>query len=150
MREHLFRAQTDVPAPIDEVFAFFADATNLARITPSKLAFRVLTPSPIEMRVGTIIDYRLRVRGIPVRWRTRIAAWEPGRRFVDEQLKGPYRRWIHQHSFEAIGGGTRMTDEVRYIVPMGWIVHAWLVRPDIERIFAYREQVIREHFKRPA
>ena len=146
MREHvLTRTQLLDGAP-EDVFPFFADAHNLEAITPPLLRFRVVTPRPIAMRAGTLIDYRLRIRGLPVRWRTRIAAWDPPHRFADEQLRGPYRRWHHTHTFEARPGGrTLMTDTVRYAVgfgPLGALAHRLVVRRDVERIFDHRAQVI--------
>lgn len=134
-----------LPRPVDEVFAFFADPANLQAITPGFLHFRVLTPQ-VTMRAGATIDYRIRLRGVPMRWRTLISAWEPGVRFVDEQVKGPYRLWVHEHTFEARDGGTLCGDRVTYAVPMGWMVHGWLVRPDLERIFEYRTQRMRALF----
>lgn len=128
------------------MFPFFADARNLERITPPWLRFRILTPGPIEMRVGALIDYRLRIRGVPVRWRTRIAAWEPPHRFVDEQVRGPYRRWVHEHTFEPTDGGTLCRDRVEYAVPGGALIARLLVRPDVERIFAYRRAVLASLF----
>src|SRR5690606_26244500 len=128
-----------VPSPLPEVFEFFADAGNLEAITPPWLRFRILTPTPIEMRAGTRIDYRIRIRGWPVRWRTEITAWEPPVRFVDEQLRGPYRIWIHEHRFESVEGGTRCRDHVRYAVPGGALVHRLLVKEDLRSIFAWRE-----------
>jgi ligand-binding SRPBCC domain-containing protein len=146
MPERVLETECVIPRPVEEVFPFFSDARNLEAITPPDLRLRVTTGEPIEMKAGALIDYTLRVRGLPMRWRTRITAWEPGRRFVDEQIKGPYRQWIHEHTFFAEGGSTRMRDVVRYRVPMDFLVHNWLVRPDIERIFAFRSKVIRERF----
>jgi ligand-binding SRPBCC domain-containing protein len=103
---YTLQTRIDLAAPLSEVFPFFADAYNLERITPSFLSFKVLTPAPIEMRPGTLIDYRLRVRGAPLRWRSEITAWEPPYRFVDEQRRGPYRAWIHEHRFEERDGRT--------------------------------------------
>lgn len=147
VREHrIVRRQLLEGAP-EEVFPFFADARNLERITPPLLRFRVLTPAPIEVREGTLIDYRLRVHGVPVRWRTLIAAWDPPHRFVDVQLRGPYALWHHTHEFApADGGRTLMTDTIRYAVGagvLGRIAHALVVRRDVERIFAHREAVLR-------
>jgi len=143
---HVLRTHTLLPRPIDEVFAFFADAQNLQRITPPELAFRILTPPPVEVREGALIDYRLRLFGVPFGWRTRISRWEPPLRFVDEQLRGPYRSWIHLHEFEASGDGTRMTDRVEYRLPghpfAGPVLP--LVRRQLDRIFRYRAGVIRE------
>lgn len=141
MRVYRLESEVEIPRPIGVVFDFFADARNLESITPPWLNFRILTPMPVEMRAGALIDYRIGLRGVPIRWRTRIAAWEPPVRFVDEQLRGPYRLWEHEHRFEPTAGGTRVIDVVRYAVP-GWVlapvVHRALVRPDLERIFEYR------------
>jgi ligand-binding SRPBCC domain-containing protein len=98
------------------------------------------------MGEGTLIDYRLRVHGVPVRWRTRISAWEPPHRFVDEQLRGPYRQWIHEHTFEPRDGGTLARDTVRYAVPFDFLTHAWFVRPDIETIFRFRTEALLHRF----
>lgn len=127
-----------LPAPVAEVFAFFSDAGNLDRITPPMLRFRTLTPMPIEMGEGTIIDYALRLRGVPFRWRTRIALWQPPHRFADEQTRGPYRLWHHTHEFEPVAGGTLCRDVVLYRHWGGPIGEHLLVRPDLERIFDYR------------
>jgi len=132
----------------EEVFPFFADAANLEFLTPSLLHFRVLTPR-IEMREGALIDYRLRIRGVPVGWRTEIEMWEPPLRFVDRQVKGPYRLWRHLHTFEEMDGGTLCGDVVEYelpAVPGRGLVHKWLVRPDLERIFDYRAERMQERF----
>lgn len=142
----LFREQT-VDRPLEEVFAFFADARNLETLTPPWLRFEILTPGHIEMQVGTIIQYALRVHGLPVHWTTAITVWNPPFEFVDVQLKGPYVLWHHRHTFESLGNATRMTDEVHYRLPFGWIgnvVHAVLVRRDLDTIFNYRAQVVRQ------
>src|SRR3954470_23735571 len=111
---HLRRAAV-VPASLDETFAFFAEAANLERLTPPWLNFRTHTPLPIAMGEGTTIDYRVRLRGLPMPWRSRIDVWEPGARFVDRQIIGPYRWWRHEHRFEAVPGGTRVADHVEYL-----------------------------------
>ena len=146
--EGLFKLETELwlPRRRDEVFRFFADAFNLETLTPPWLKFEVLTPRPIEMRVGLRIDYRLRLRGLPLRWQSEITAWEPPVRFLDEQRRGPYRQWIHEHTFEARDGGTRARDHVRYAVPFDWLAHRWLVRPDIEKIFQFRAEGLRRRF----
>jgi ligand-binding SRPBCC domain-containing protein len=139
----------DIPRPREEVFAFFADAANLEVITPASLHFQILTPLPIEMRTGAQIDYRLSLSGVPVRWRTRIASWEPPLRFIDDQERGPYALWHHTHEFEAIGNGTRMRDTVEYRLPfgpLGSLAHALWVRRTVEGIFDYRRQFISEKF----
>ncbi len=137
-----------LPRPVEEVFAFFAEASNLDAITPPWLRFRTLTPPPIEMRADTEIDYSLRIRGIPWRWRTRIKAWDPPNRFVDEQVRGPFRRWIHEHTFEPRNNGTLIRDQVRYAVPLDFLLHRW-VGPDIERIFQFRADELRRRFPAP-
>jgi len=140
----LERAQL-VRRPLDDVFAFFSDAHNLEAITPPELRFEILTPGPIEMRPGAIIDYRLRLHGVPVRWRTEIAVWEEGRRFVDVQRRGPYALWEHTHEFEAVEEGTLVRDRVRYRLPfgpLGELAHRLWVRRDVERIFDTRQAVI--------
>jgi ligand-binding SRPBCC domain-containing protein len=139
----LRREQRLGPAlPPDDVFPFFADAHNLEAITPPWLGFRVVTPRPIDMRAGALIEYRLRLRGVPLRWRTRIAVWDPPRRFVDVQIAGPYRLWHHTHDFEPDGsGGTIMRDTVRYALPLGplgALAHRLLVRRDLDAIFQFR------------
>lgn len=144
---HTLRTILDIPRPRSEVFPFFADAANLEAITPPWLNFHILTPQPIEMRAGAIIDYALRLRGVPVRWRTEITAWEPPYRFVDQQIRGPYRLWRHEHLFEPIGvDSTRMTDVVTYELPrapiVGAMLHRLMVRPDLDRIFAYRARAV--------
>lgn len=141
----LIRAQT-VNQPIDAVFAFFADARNLESLTPPFLHFEILTPGDIEMRVGTIIQYALRVHGLPIHWTTAITVWNPPIEFVDVQLRGPYVLWHHRHTFEAVGNSTRMIDEVNYRLPLGWIgrmMHRLLVRRDLKAIFDYREQTVK-------
>ena len=146
MKTREFRSELWLPLPREELFSYFADAANLDAITPPWLHFRMVTAPPVKMRAGTLIDYRLRVRGVPLRWRTRISVWEPPHRFVDEQLRGPYRQWIHDHTFEARDGGTLACDLVRYAVPFDALVHGWLVRPDITKIFQYRSERLREQF----
>jgi ligand-binding SRPBCC domain-containing protein len=146
MRIHEFRTELWLPRRIDEVFAFFSDAGNLDAITPPWLSFRIITPGPIDMRVGTLLDYRLRVRGFAVRWRSEITRWEPPCQFVDEQIRGPYRLWIHAHKFESQNGGTLVCDDLRYAVPLDWLVHKMIVRRDVERIFAYRAECLRKRF----
>jgi len=145
--QHLFTCSTRIPRPLEQVFPFFAAPENLGRITPPELRFRILTPPPLEMRAGTLIDYRIQLFGIPMRWRTRITVWDPPREFVDEQLRGPYAEWVHRHSFAAEPDGTTlMSDEVRFRLPLGILgeLALPLVRAQIRRIFSYRERVILE------
>ena len=127
-----------------ELFSFFSNAHNLAEITPSWLHFQMLTPAPIEMKVGTFIDYRLKLRGIPIRWQSEITTWDPPHSFVDEQRRGPYRCWIHRHTFVPVPDGTLVRDEVDYAVLGGGLVQKLFVAPDIEKIFAYRSAKLQE------
>jgi ligand-binding SRPBCC domain-containing protein len=139
--EHVLRREQLVPGPPSDVFEFYAEAGNLERITPAWLGFRVVTAQPIEMRPGALIEYRLTLHRVPVRWLTRIEEWEPGERFVDVQVKGPYRLWHHTHTFEAHNGDTIVRDEVRYALPLGplgELAHRLFVRRDLERIFDFR------------
>ena len=146
MKMRSFESELWLPLPPSDVFPFFGDAANLEAITPTWLHFKTLTPAPIEMKAGTLIDYQIRVHGFPCKWRTRISVWEPPYRFVDEQIRGPYRQWIHEHQFEAKRGGTLVRDSVRYAVPFDFLIHAWLVRPDIEQIFLYRSTALQKRF----
>ena len=139
-----------LPRPVEEVWPFFTDAHNLEAITPPILNFNVLTPKPIDMKRGALIDYQLRIRGIPVKWRTEISLWEPGVRFMDRQLRGPYRWWEHEHRFEPTeDGGTRCLDAVDYHVA-GWflapLANALLVQNDVEKIFRYRAEKLADIF----
>ncbi len=141
-----------MPRPVDEVFAFFADAANLEAITPPWLRFRLLSPGPIAMRPGALIFYRLYWGWLPLRWVTEIEEWQPPFRFVDVQLRGPYALWHHTHSFEPHEGGTLMRDEVRYALPLGplgRLMHRLLVRRDLEAIFDYRARKVSEVFANP-
>lgn len=138
-----------LPRRIDEVFEFFADAYRLEDITPPWLHFQVQTPKPVPMFPGALIDYKLRLHAVPIRWQTEISEWEPPYRFVDRQLKGPYRLWRHLHTFEARDGGTQVCDHVEYSAVGGWLVNRLFVRPDLERIFAYRHQKMLEFLGQP-
>lgn len=147
MRRRTLRRSTWIDLPRDTVFPFFADARNLDRITPPWLGFRILEEGDLRLQRGARIDYRIRLKRVPIRWRTEIRDWDPPHRFVDVQLRGPYRLWEHEHTFEEEDGGTWVHDRVDYVVPGGalepWI-HDRLVRPDLERIFDYREDRILE------
>jgi len=142
--------ETTLPRELSEVFAFFADPANLELLTPPWLKFRILTPPPIEMAPGARIDYRISLRGIPTPWTSEITIWEPPHRFVDTQIKGPYRSWVHEHRFGSAGRGTVVSDTVEYEVPGGSLVHRLLVRPDLEKIFAYRTEQLKRRFGTPA
>lgn len=142
-------AVTIIPAPLEQVFDFFSRAENLQQITPPWLNFRFVTAPPSEVHAGTRIEYALRVRLLPLHWLTEISVWDPPRRFVDAQLKGPYRMWVHEHRFEPLGEHTRMTDTVHYQLPFGLLgrmAHLLFVRRDIEEIFRYREEQIKMIF----
>jgi ligand-binding SRPBCC domain-containing protein len=141
----LHAVQTFAGEP-EDVFPFFEDAHNLERITPPWLRFRILTPGPIEMRVGTTIDYALRLNGIPVRWTSEISAYEPGRRFIDQQLRGPYRKWVHEHRFLRRQGATEVHDRVEYEVPGPAFIERSIVRPQLRRIFEFRQAVLADLF----
>jgi ligand-binding SRPBCC domain-containing protein len=146
MRAHLLERSQRLARPPEDVFPFFADAFNLQAITPAWLHFRVLTPEPVTMAAGTLLEYRLRLHGLPLRWLTRIEIWEPPLRFVDVQVRGPYRLWHHTHTFAPAGDGTLMGDRVRYALPLGplgELAHVALVRRDLDRIFAFRHAVVR-------
>jgi len=130
-----------VPRPLDEVFEFFSQAENLQQLTPPWLHFQILSVDPAPVRKGTLI--------FPVRWTSEIQEWEPPYRFVDVQLKGPYKLWHHEHRFAAEGNGTCITDEVQYLLPLGIfgaIAHSLKVRKDLEGIFAYRTEAVRRLF----
>jgi ligand-binding SRPBCC domain-containing protein len=146
--EYLLVRRQRLQVPLERAFEFYARARNLETITPPWLGFGMLTPEPIEMREGALIDYRLRLHGVPVRWRTRIEAWEPPLRFVDVQLRGPYALWEHTHTFEADGeAAVVIGDRVRYALPLGplgRLAHAVFVRRDLQRIFDYRARIVAE------
>ena len=140
VRVYSLQTQLWVSENCQTVFDFYSDAFQLEAMTPPWLHFKVLTPPPLVMRTGQCIDYRLRLHGLPIRWRTEITDWQPPVRFVDSQVRGPYRLWIHTHTFEERAGGTLIRDQVRYSVPGGPLVHAIAVRRDLRRIFAFRHR----------
>ena len=142
---HFYREQW-INSPLIEVFEFFSQAKNLESITPDFLNFKILTPEPIVMREGLLIDYQLRLRGIPFRWQSEISTWDPPYCFVDDQVKGPYREWHHRHTFKEEGEGTCVIDDVRYRIWGGSWVDRLLVRPEVERIFNYRREKLAAYF----
>jgi ligand-binding SRPBCC domain-containing protein len=149
MREGGFfvlRTRLLLPLSPEAVFPFFADARNLGRITPPWLHFEILSPIPVPMHAGATIDYRLRLHGWPLRWQTEITEWDPPNRFVDEQRRGPYRVWIHEHNFTECRGGCEMEDRVRYAVPGGRLVHCLFVKGDVQRIFRFRARTLMNIF----
>jgi ligand-binding SRPBCC domain-containing protein len=142
---HIHRASA-VPAPVEETFAFFADAANLERLTPPWLRFSIRTEPPIVMREGTVIDYRITLRSLPMAWQSRIDVWEPGIRFVDRQIAGPYVWWRHEHRFERLPDGTLVVDHVEYL-PRARVFSRRLVERDLARIFDYRQDALRRIFE---
>ena len=145
----IFTLETQIwlPRPMAEVFDFFADAGNLELLTPPWLGFHILTPRPIEMKAGIQIDYKLGIHGFPARWQSEITRWDPPRCFVDEQRRGPYRLWIHEHRFREWDAGTLVEDSVRYALWGGSIVNRFLVAPDLKKIFDYRQLKLQEIFR---
>ena len=147
MAEHILLREITLALPRPEAFGFFVDAGNLERITPPELKFQIITPQPINIESGALIDYQLRMRGIPIKWRTEISTWEPPFRFVDQQLKGPYTQWIHTHTFTEISPNeTLIHDEVRYrlpLEPLGDIIH-FFIRKELDYIFDYRQKAVAE------
>jgi ligand-binding SRPBCC domain-containing protein len=146
MKTYRFETELWLREPRAQVFDFFADPRNLERLTPSWLHFEILTPSDIVIGQGTFLDYRLRLRGIPIRWQSVIDLWKPPHRFVDRQTKGPYSLWVHEHTFSERDGGTVVGDKVEYAVPGGGLVQRFLVAPDLERIFQYRHRMLEQIF----
>jgi len=152
VKVHIIEREQTIPRPLGEVFPFFSDARNLERITPDFLRFEILTPGEIRMAPGTTIDYRIRILGVPRRWRTVIEVYEPPRRFVDVQERGPYAHWRHLHEFDEAGGMTRMRDRVEYAMPFGIAgaaARALFVGRMLERIFEHRRERIGEIFPPP-
>jgi len=152
MRYHRLHREQWIPRPLEQVFPFFERPENLGLITPPWLRFEILSPSPIALTTGGFIDYRIRLKGWPVRWRTRIAGYTPPQEFTDEQFSGPYACWRHRHGFQAAGDGTRLTDRVHYALP-AWLpailehrLHRHFVAPALKDIFDYRASVIRRMF----
>jgi ligand-binding SRPBCC domain-containing protein len=151
MKTYILERVQVVNKPLEEVFDFFSRPENLARITPSGMSFNILTPSPITMRTGTVIDYTIKILGFNVHWRTLISSYDPPHGFTDEQLKGPYIYWHHRHQFEKSEKGTRIYDKVTYALPFGLpgrLAHWLFVKRKLEHIFDYRSRVIREIFTR--
>ena len=146
MKTHHLETEQWLPRGLDQVFKFFADPRNLERLTPPWLSFEILTRPDIQIKQGTLLDYRLRLRGIPLRWQSEITLWEPPHRFVDRQTKGPYSLWVHEHRFAENKTGTTVGDRVEYAVTGGALVHRFLVAPDLDKIFQYRRKVLDEIF----
>ncbi len=149
MKVFTFDSRLWLPSPINEVFAFFSDARNLEELTPASLHFHILTPAPIHIQQGTEIDYRLNIHGVPIRWRSKITVWDPPHRFVDEQLRGPYRQCIHEHRFAVHEGGTTCEDTVKYAPIGGALINKFFVANEVRQIFAYRTQRLKTLFPHP-
>jgi ligand-binding SRPBCC domain-containing protein len=152
MRVHVLERDQVVPLAPSEVFAFYTDVGNLEPLTPPWLRFRVLTDPSLELKPGALIEYRLTLHAVPIRWTSRIEEWEPGRRFVDRQVRGPYRLWEHTHVFTPVEGGTRIEDRVRYAIPLGplgALAHVAFVRRDLRRIFDYRRDAAARLMRAP-
>ena len=146
MQTFWLRKSVWLAQPRAKVFEFFANPGNLDRLTPAWLNFAILTPVTDPIKHGALLDYRLRIRGIPIRWQSEIAVWEPPQRFVDRQTRGPYRLWIHEHTFEERDNGTLVGDNVEYAVPGGALIQKFLVARDLERIFNYRHEIMSKLF----
>ena len=146
-----FSKEQFVPSDIDTVFEFFSRPENLEKITPSSMGFNIITPKPIEMKEGAIIDYTVKILGVPVRWRTIITSYKKNEFFVDEQLKGPYSYWHHKHTFEEIEGGVLIIDEITYALPIQafrLIFHPLIIKPQLKQIFDFRFQIIKDKFNK--
>lgn len=149
MKEYVIEKSTWIARPISTVFPFFSAAENLAKITPPELGFRIRSALPILMRTGTLIDYTIVLFGFPLRWRTEITNWNPPHSFEDTQLRGPYAKWVHSHSFVEERGGTTIHDRVVYALPfgpLGRLAHPIISR-QLRRIFDYRESVLVREFR---
>jgi ligand-binding SRPBCC domain-containing protein len=150
MAEHILKRESTIELPRDEVFDFFSNAANLERITPAELNFHILTQQPIEMLVGAVIEYKLKLNGFPMSWKSLISRWDPPNEFVDEQLSGPYKQWIHRHTFIEVDANTTLIeDEVRYRLPLepfGDLAHFFVVR-QLNNIFDHRQKVVAEYFQ---
>lgn len=149
MAEYIFTTKQTLDLPREDVFEFFSNAENLEQITPPELGFNIITPLPIDIKKGALIDYRLSLHGFPIKWRTEITHWDPPFEFIDMQLRGPYKQWIHTHRFtEPAPGTTLMEDEVRYRLPFEPIgdIGKFLVGGKIEKIFDFRRKAVEEYF----
>ena len=146
MKTFKYTSSLWLPHPLEEVFNFFSDPMNLEEITPDWLHFQIMDPVPQSIEVGSCINYKLRFRGFPLRWTSVITTWEPPNRFIDSQIKGPYRKWVHEHTFHEIDGGTLAKDHVEYATWGDSLVNTLLVGPDVQRIFKYRATKLRSLF----
>ena len=145
-RGFILEDSLEVPYKLEEVFEFFSNAENLEFLTPQKLQFSIVSPKPIKMAVGTHIDYKLKLFGIPFKWKSEIPLWEPPRRFMDVQLTGPYTYWEHEHLFEDLGDSTRIIDKVHYNQPGGALVNSLFIKPNLRSIFSFRKKQMMARF----
>ena len=148
---YTFKTEQIIDSKIDNVFEFFSRPENLEKITPPSMGFNIITPKPIIMKEGAIIDYIVKIMGFPTRWRTMITSYKKNEMFVDEQLKGPYSYWHHKHSFEEVNGKVKIIDEIHYALPLQILrelVHLLIIKPQLKRIFSFRFKVIEERFKK--
>lgn len=146
MKTYRLKTEIWLPRPREEVFGFFADPANLERLTPGWLRFEIITKLPGVIKKGFQLNYRLRIHGVPIKWQSVISDWQPPYRFVDQQTRGPYRLWVHEHNFIEQSGGTLVGDNVQYSVPGGILVQKFIVAPDLDRIFKYRHMVLQTIF----
>ena len=150
MKKYILETETYIPKPLNEVFDFFSKAENLNKLTPPDVHFKIMTPLPIDMKKGTLIDYRIKLNNIPFYWKTEITEWNPPFKFADNQVKGPYQTWFHEHSFVEKDGKTYMKDKITYL-SKGWILvpllHWLFVDKKVKQIFEYREKQLGLIFK---
>jgi ligand-binding SRPBCC domain-containing protein len=146
MKTYQLKTEIWLPRPREEVFGFFAEPANLERLTPAWLRFEIITKLTGAIEKGFQLNYQLRIHGVPIKWQSVISDWEPPHRFVDQQTRGPYRFWVHEHKFMEHNGGTLVGDNVQYSVPGGILVQKFIVAPDLDRIFKYRHMVLQTIF----
>tara|TARA_Y100001970_G_scaffold281674_1_gene392961 strand:+ start:629 stop:1099 length:471 start_codon:yes stop_codon:yes gene_type:complete len=149
MKVYKLKFKQVINSSLDDVFSFFSNPENLSKITPEKLGFNILTPTPIKMKEGQLIDYSIKLLGKKIRWRTMITEYIPKVKFVDQQLKGPYSMWHHTHKFKDVDGKVEMTDEIYYVMPfglLGRLVNFLFVSRDLNNIFKHRVEIINKIF----
>ena len=149
MKVYKLKFKQVINSSLDDVFGFFSNPENLSKITPEKLGFNILTPTPIKMKEGQLIDYSIKLLGKKIRWRTMITEYIPKVKFVDQQLKGPYSMWHHTHEFKDVDGKVEMTDEIYYVMPfgiLGRLVNFLFVSRDLNNIFKHRVEIINKIF----
>jgi ligand-binding SRPBCC domain-containing protein len=146
MKTYQLKTEIWLPRPREEVFGFFAEPANLERLTPAWLRFEIITKLTGAIEKGFQLNYQLRIHGVPIKWQSVISDWEPPHRFVDQQTRGPYKFWVHEHKFMEHNRGTLVRDNVQYSVPGGILVQKFIVAPDLDRIFKYRHMVLQTIF----